>query len=74
VAANDDLVGQLTIQMNDCRMKKAEYFIRNWKVFRSNSVLFLHSPISGNLCISDCITLTKGISIGGEKALALLRN
>lgn len=28
VAANDDLVGQLTIQMNDCRMKKREYFLR----------------------------------------------
>jgi len=29
VATNDDLVGQLTIQMNDCRLKKREYFSQN---------------------------------------------
>ena len=26
VAANDDLIGQLSIQMNDCRLKKQQYF------------------------------------------------
>ncbi len=28
VAANDDLIGQLSIQMNDCRLKKQQYFTR----------------------------------------------
>ena len=28
VAANDDLIGQLSIQMNDCRLKKQQYFKR----------------------------------------------